>query len=55
MNFAKAGLSMFPWEHIRLTNAAVKMHTLLDLCGCIPNFSGRVALWTCDICVASLP
>src|SRR5215467_6517258 len=31
-------LSVFPWAHFRSTKAAVKMHTLLDLRGCIPSF-----------------
>ena len=31
-------LSLFPWAHFRTTKAAVKMHTLLDLRGNIPNF-----------------
>jgi hypothetical protein len=31
-------LSLFPWAHFRLTKAAVKMHTLLDLRGNIPSF-----------------
>jgi transposase len=31
-------LSVFPWAHFRTTKAAVKMHTLLDLRGSIPNF-----------------
>jgi len=31
-------LSLFPWAHFRSTKAAVKMHTLLDLRGSIPNF-----------------
>jgi len=31
-------LSMFPWARFRTTKAAVKMHTLLDLCGNIPSF-----------------
>jgi hypothetical protein len=31
-------LSVFPWAHFRSTNAAVKMHTLLDLRGNIPSF-----------------
>ena len=31
-------LSLFPWAHFRSTKAAVKMHTLLDLRGNIPNF-----------------
>ena len=31
-------LSVFPWAHFRSTKAAVKMHTLLDLKGCIPSF-----------------
>ena len=30
-------LSMFPWAHFRSTKAAVKMHTLLDLCDNIPS------------------
>jgi len=31
-------LSLFPWAKFRKTNAAVKMHTLLDLHGNIPTF-----------------
>lgn len=31
-------LALFPWAHFRSTKAAVKMHTLLDLRGCIPSF-----------------
>jgi hypothetical protein len=31
-------LSVFPWADFRSTNAAVKMHTLLDLRGNIPSF-----------------
>ncbi|SOD20980.1 protein of unknown function [Nitrosomonas ureae] len=31
-------LSVFPWARFRQTKAAVKMHTLLDLCGNIPTF-----------------
>lgn len=31
-------LSLFPWAPFRLTKAAVKMHTLPDLCGNIPSF-----------------
>jgi IS4 transposase len=31
-------LSLFPWAHFRRHNAAVKMHTLLDLQGNIPTF-----------------
>src|SRR5271157_3552110 len=31
-------LSLFPWARFRSTKAAVKMHTLLDLRGNIPNF-----------------
>lgn len=31
-------LSMFPWALFRSTQAAVKMHTLLDLRGAIPSF-----------------
>ena len=31
-------LSLFPWAPFRQTKAAIKMHTLLDLRGCIPSF-----------------
>ena len=31
-------LSVFPWALFRSTKSAVKMHTLLDLCGNIPTF-----------------
>jgi IS4 transposase len=31
-------LSLFPWAHFRKTKAAVKLHTLLDLRGNIPEF-----------------
>ena len=31
-------LSLFPWAPFRITKAAVKMHTLLDLRGNIPSF-----------------
>jgi hypothetical protein len=31
-------VSMFPWARLQSTNAAVKMHTLLDLRGAIPSF-----------------
>jgi hypothetical protein len=31
-------LAVFPWAHYRSTDAAVKMHTLLDLRGNIPSF-----------------
>ena len=31
-------LTLFPWARFRKTKAAVKMHTLLDLCGSIPCF-----------------
>jgi hypothetical protein len=31
-------LSLFPWAHFRKTEAAVKLHTLLDLRGGIPSF-----------------
>ena len=31
-------LSVFPWASFRLTKAAVKLHTLLDLRGSIPTF-----------------
>ena len=31
-------LSMFPWANFRQTKAAIKLHTLLDLRGCIPTF-----------------
>jgi Transposase DDE domain len=33
-------LSLFPWARYRALNAAVKMHTLLDLQGNIPAFIG---------------
>ena len=31
-------LSLFDWAPFRSTNAAIKLHTLLDLRGCIPGF-----------------
>lgn len=31
-------LSLFPWAGFRKTKAAVKLHTLLDVRGCIPSF-----------------
>ena len=31
-------LSMFPWANYRQTKGAVKLHTLLDFRGNIPNF-----------------
>jgi hypothetical protein len=31
-------LALFPWARFRAHKAAVKMHTLLDLCGSIPTF-----------------
>ena len=31
-------LSLYPWAPFRSTKAAVRMHTLLDLHGCIPSF-----------------
>ena len=31
-------LTLFPWADFRKTKAAVKLHTLLDLCGNIPAF-----------------
>jgi len=31
-------LSLFPWARFRKTKDAVKLHTLLDLRGCIPTF-----------------
>ena len=31
-------LSLFPWAEFRMTKAAVKMHTLIDLRGSIPTF-----------------
>ncbi len=33
-------LALFPWADFRETKAAVKLHTLLDLRGCIPVFIG---------------
>jgi len=39
-------LSLFPWADFRPTKAAIKMHTMIDLCGSIPVFisitEGRV-------------
>jgi hypothetical protein len=31
-------LSLFDWAPFRTTKAAIKLHTLLDLRGCIPSF-----------------
>ena len=31
-------LSLFPWADFRPTKAAIKMHTMIDLCGSIPVF-----------------
>jgi hypothetical protein len=31
-------LSLFPWAKFRKTKGAIKLHTLLDLRGCIPSF-----------------
>jgi hypothetical protein len=31
-------MTMFPWAHFRRAKSAVKMHTLLNLCGNIPEF-----------------
>jgi hypothetical protein len=31
-------LSLFEWAPFRTTKAAIKLHTLLDLCGCVPSF-----------------
>jgi len=31
-------LSFFPWTQFRLSKAAIKLHTLLDLRGSIPTF-----------------
>jgi hypothetical protein len=31
-------LSLFPWARFRKTKGAIKLHTLLDLRGCIPSF-----------------
>jgi len=31
-------MALFPWAHFRRTKSAVKMHTLLNLCGNIPEF-----------------
>jgi len=31
-------LSLFPWANFRKNKAAIKMHTLIDLCGSIPVF-----------------
>jgi hypothetical protein len=32
-------LNLFPWARFRSTKAAIKLHTLLDLCGPIPSLS----------------
>lgn len=32
-------LSLFPWAKFRKHKAAIKLHTLLDLPGCIPSFT----------------
>jgi transposase len=31
-------MTLFPWAHFRRTKSAVKMHTLLNLCGNIPEY-----------------
>lgn len=31
-------LSLFPWARFRATKAAIKVHTMIDLCGAIPVF-----------------
>ena len=31
-------LSVYPWAPYRVAKAAIKLHTLLDLCGAIPSF-----------------
>lgn len=31
-------MTLFPWAHFRRMKSAVKMHTLLNLCGNIPEF-----------------
>jgi transposase len=31
-------MALFPWAHFRRTKSAVKMHTLLNLCGNIPEY-----------------
>jgi len=31
-------LSLFPWAHFRKHKGAIKLHTLMDLCGNIPSF-----------------
>src|SRR5258706_11250826 len=31
-------LTLFPWAHFRLSESAIKLHTLLDLRGSIPTF-----------------
>jgi len=30
-------LSLFPWARFRKHKAAIKLHTLMDLCGCLPT------------------
>ena len=46
-------LSLFPWAPFRSTKAAVKLHTLLDLCGEYPDFP--CAVKTCALPVGDRP
>jgi hypothetical protein len=40
-------MTLFPWAHFRRAKSAVKMHTLLNLCGNIPEF---ILIWIA-VCV----
>lgn len=44
-------LSLFDWAPFRSTKAAIKLHTLLDLRGCIPSFIHTTGV-VCDQSVA---
>lgn len=46
-------LSLFPWAQLRCLKSAVKLHTLLDLCGSIPTnvyvaIGAAHNIWTLD-------
>jgi hypothetical protein len=44
-------LSLFPWAHFRRKQAAIKLHTLLDLRGPIPSFILMTPAKTADVTV----
>lgn len=52
-------LSVFPWTPFRSTRAAVKLHTLLDLCGNIPvlfiSSMARCTMSMCSTCSCRKP